>query len=198
MSLRPDDEDKPFVARWNLLMRILLVESSVKNVGRVAMDYADFQDGTSCHPSNKRLARETGYDESTVRNAWAILRALGLATRVRHGVPHRGIADEYELNIPDDWERLPTLGPRSRAFTCLYCGKDFDPAGNIWLDKGTLRLFIWRLCFCRPPRKRKGRDEPNCFDQWDRERQMNGEPMWRDLDEGASWKMVREARGDDW
>lgn len=197
--IRPDDEDKPFVARWNSFVRVLLVESSVKAVARAAMDYADFYDGTSCHPSNERLARETGYDERTVRNAWALLRSIGAAERVRHGVPHRGIADEYELCIPGNWDGMAVLGPRSRKFTCLYCGKEFNPpAAGFVDDDGQAKWALWKACFCKPPRKKNGRDADHCVMAWNLDRKRSGDQPWSDLDGKEMWKCFREARSDDW
>lgn len=197
--IRPDDEEKPFVARWNSLIRILLVESSVKAVARAAMDYADFYDGTSCHPSNERLARETLYDERTVRSAWAMLRGLGLAERVRHGVPQKRIADEYELQIPDDWAGMAILGPRSDEFACLHCGADFNPpAVAVLTEDGRAAWALWKACFCKPPRKTKGRNTEHCLVAWNAARRRDGEPTWSDLDGPAAWKLFREARADDW
>lgn len=197
--IRPDDEEKPFVARWNSLIRVLLVESSVKAVARTAMDYANFYDGTSCRPTNERLARETGYDERTVRAAWALMRAAGLAERVGHAVPHKDLADVYELQIPSHWDSLAILGPRSRKFTCLYCGKLLNPPPVGYVDAdGATRWRLWKAAFCKPPRKSKGRDAIDCYAMWNRRQQVNGEPVWHDLGNTAQWKLFREARGDDW
>lgn len=196
--IRPDDEEKPFVARWNSLIRILLVESSVKLIARTAMDYADLYDGTSCHPSNERLARETGYSERTVREAWAILRGLGLADRVGNSVAHRRLADEYELIIPDDWQALPILGPGGGKFTCLACGKKFNPQGNCNRETdGRITFKVQMFCFCPPPRANKGRDDVRCLSAWNHGRKLAGERLWRDLGHDV-WKMFRESRGDDW
>lgn len=197
--IRPDDEDKPFIARWNSLMRVLLVDSSVKAVARTAMDYANFDDGTSCRPSNERLARETGYDERTVRSAWAFLRAAGFAQRVGYAVAHRHRADEYELQIPDAWDSMAILGPHSRKFACLHCGTLINPLPVGYLnDAGEPRWRLPRAAFCKPPRKMKGRDADDCFVMWNRQQQVNGDPVWHDLGTAAQWKLFREARGDDW
>jgi hypothetical protein len=197
--IRPDDEDKPFVARWNSLARVLLVESSVKAVARAAMDYADFYDGSRCHPSSARIARESLHDERTVRAALAHLRALGMAERVAHGVAHRGIADEYQLHIPPYWDGLAVLGPHSRKFTCLACGKEFNaPAAGRINDDGKAVWDLWKLCFCKPPRKKKGRDAPDCWAVWNRDRQLKGEALWSEIGDTARWKLFREARSDDW
>lgn len=196
--IRPDDEDKPFVARWNSLIRSLLVESSVKLVARTAMDYADLYDGTGCHPSNERLARETGYSERTVRTAWGTLRGLDLADRVSRGVAHKREADEYDLIIPDGWVNLPLLGPRSRKFTCLNCGKVFIPQGNSELHKdGGVRFNVRLFVFCPPPRATKGREEEHCFKVWDHDRRHAGDQTWAQLGKDV-WKLFQQARGDSW
>jgi hypothetical protein len=69
VAISPDDEDKPFVARWNTLVSALLIEPSIKLVARQACDYG-IMDGEGIYPGNQRLARQTGYDERTVREAW--------------------------------------------------------------------------------------------------------------------------------
>lgn len=196
--IRPDDEEKPFVARWNTLVRSLLVESSVKLVARTAMDYADLYDGSSCRPSNERLARETGYSERTVRTAWATLRGLEMAERISYAVAHEHKADEYILAIPDNWSNLPLLGPRGRKFTCLNCEKLINPQGNCSVSEDeTVRFNVRMFVFCPQPRKSKGRDDAWCFERWQAGRRHAGKRLWGDL--GADvWKMFRVSRGDDW
>lgn len=200
---RPDDEDKPFIARWNMLARILLVESSVKLVARAAMDYADFDDGSSCHPSNERIGRETGYNEKTVRIAWSVMRGLGMAERVAYGVAHRRLADEYQLRIPDNWINMPVLGPHGGKFRCLACGKLFAPQGHNLLDAGpnskpdTVSWHLEKMTFCPPPRKTKGRDDLDCHGLWNQRQMAAGSQPWGRL--GAErWKLFKQARGDDW
>jgi hypothetical protein len=194
----PDDEDKPFIARWNRLVRILLVESSVKHVARSAMDYADFDDGSSCHPSNERIERETGYGDKTVRLAWSAMRGMKMAVRVGRGVSYMRLADEYQLEIPNDWNTLPILGPHGRKFNCLHCGKVFNPKGNCTVYKNDeVRYNVGELVFCAPPRKRKGRDEPDCQTEWNRAQKAIGAKPFHQLGSDV-WKRFREARGDDW
>jgi hypothetical protein len=189
---RPDDEDRPFIARWNMLARILLVESSVKLVARAAMDYADFDDGSSCHPSNERIARETGYNEKTVRLAWSAMRGMGMAVRVSRGVSYLRMADEYQLQIPDDWATLPILGPHARKFTCVYCRKVFNPKANCTVSKDDeVRFNVAELSFCAPPRKKVGRAEPYCLDEWnDAEIRAGRRPFFK-LGSDV-WKRFRE------
>lgn len=197
-AVRPDDPDKPFIVRWNTLARILLVDTSIKYVARAAMDFADYETGASCFPSNERIARETGYSEPTIRNAWKVMRALGMAERVALGVPHRRLADEYQLLIPEDWHTLPVLGPHGRKFTCLHCGRLFNPQGNCTMkDDGTVGFDLSRLSFCPPPRATKGRAEVSCVDAWSDQQAAAGGRAWRDLG-GDRWKGFRDARGDDW
>lgn len=196
--IRPDDDDKPFVARWNTLTRALLVQPSVKLVARSAMDYADLYDGTSCRPSGARLARNTGYSEKTVRDSWAILRALGMAERVGHGNGYTRKADEYALQIPEDWKSLPMLGPKEGKFTCINCEKLFTPQGNCTLyGEGDVRYNVRLYCFCPKPRKTKGREGPWCFDVWNQQRKKGGHQTWTEMGRDV-WKLFREARSDDW
>lgn len=202
---RPDDEDKPFIARWNMLARILLVETSVKLVARAAMDYADFGDGASCHPSNERLGRETGYSERTVRFAWSALRGMGMAERVGQAVSYKRIADEYVLQIPGHWESLPILGPHARKFTCLHCGKLFNPVGNCSVNElktdsagaDAVRYDLGKMAFCPAPRRTKGREDAACLTSWNQAQKKAGSPMWNTLGQ-ERWKGFRQARGDDW
>jgi hypothetical protein len=202
---RPDDEAKPFIVRWNTLCRILLVESSVKLVARSAVDFANFDNGSSCHPSNERIARETGYSEKAVRFAWSAMRGMGMAERVGNAVSYRRIADEYCLLIPSDWETLPVLGPYARKFTCLGCGKLFIPQGNCSVNaeksdpKGgdAVRFDLSRLCFCAPPRAKEGRSGDRCVTVWNKRRVDAGQPTWGQMSQDR-WDLFREARGDDW
>ncbi|GIM88769.1 hypothetical protein [Paractinoplanes toevensis] len=203
--IRPDDEEKPFIARWNMLARILLVESSVKHIARAAMDYADFDDGSNCRPSNERLARETGYNERTVRFAWSALRGLGMAERVSRGTSYLRQADEYWLQIPEHWANFPILGPHGRKFTCLGCGKLFNPVGNCSVNElptdapgaDMVRYDIAKMCFCPAPRKTKGRDDASCLAGWNQAQRKAGSPLWNQL--GLErWKLFRQARADDW
>lgn len=198
---RPDDETKPFIARWNVLTRILLLDPSVKTVARSAMDFANFGDGASCHPGNGRIERETGLSDRTVRTAWHVLRKLGMAERVAFGSPSLRMADEYELAIPDNWESLPIYGPHVREFHCLHCEKQFTPQGNCTLQTkkkgGELRYRLALMTFCAPPRATRGRPAPDCFAEWNRGRVSSGKPVWSDLGNEA-WTLFRRARGDDW
>ncbi|MEU3452266.1 hypothetical protein ABZ671_01285 [Micromonospora sp. NPDC006766] len=195
---RPDDPDKPFIVRWNTLARILLVETSIKYVARAAMDFADYETGANCYPSSERLARETGYSVVTVNNAWKVLRTLGMAHRVAHGVPHQRLADEYQLLIPDTWYALPILGPHGRKFTCAGCGKVFNPQSTTEFDdKDRLNFVLTGVCFCAPPRAKKGRAGLSCRDRFDQREEAAGRRVWADLGDDR-WKVFRTARGDDW
>lgn len=205
--IRPDDEDRPFIRRWNTLVRILLIDSSIKHIARSAMDFADFDDGTRCFPSIERVGRETGYNEKTVRIAWAAMRAIGLAVRVDRGVPHLRKADEYELQIPETWASLPILGPRGRKFTCVHCGKLFNPLGNCTVttkggkDEITYRLGFMSFCptpkFEVRPRGGEPFKIPECQRQWDAAEMDAGRRPWGQLG-GDRWKLFFQARGDDW
>src|ERR1022692_898211 len=124
----PDDEERPFVARWNILVAALIVEPSIKLVARTAVDYG-IADGAGIFPGNKRLARQTGLDERTIRQAWKFLRAQGMARLVRESSwsGDRRTADSYLLEIPAGWRNLPMLGPRAGQFGCQQCGRLFNP-----------------------------------------------------------------------
>ncbi|CAL9611439.1 hypothetical protein [Nocardiopsis dassonvillei] len=193
--IRPDSEDHQLVARWSALVRILLVESSVKLVALAAMQYADFHTGVNCRPGNLRLGRDTGYDERTVRRAWEVMRSLDMAKLVRHGVPYQGRADEYVLEIPDRWENFAILGPEGRPFHCLACGADVHPKGHNVIDKKTGRV-SWRLpqfIFCKTPK-----DSYGCMHVWNKNRGRAGKPKWQELNNDQAWELFREARADDW
>jgi hypothetical protein len=215
--LRPDDEDKPFAPRWNLLTRVLLVEPSVKLVARIAMDYADFDDGSSCFPSIERLARETGLSDRTVRNGWAVLRGLKMAVRVSRGGSFRGAADEYQLEIPDDWQSMPTLGPHAKKFTCPGCGNRFNPDAHSILNDRTkdktkpdgkprakagdsVAWVIGRLAFCSWPSTTRGgrKGSSACRIAWDEKQRGSSGKLWDQLDGEGKWTIFREARDDSW
>lgn len=200
----PDDEDKPFIARWNMLSRILIVESWVKLVMRAAMDYADFDDGSRCFPSNERLARETGLSDRSIRYAWSIMRGTKMAQRVGNAVAHRGLADEYVLQIPDSWRGLPILGPHGRKFTCQECGKLFNPQGD-WVLSGpkegdkpdTVRFKLHPMTFCPSPSRGPAKHEGGCHERWNEGRRRAKKPQWHALGNDA-WTHFRDARSDEW
>lgn len=201
----PDAEDKPFIARWNMLTRIVLVESSIKHIARSAMDFADFDDGSSCFPSNDRIALETGYSEKTVRTAWSVMRGLDMAVRVATAVSYKGLADEYRLQIPEHWRALPILGPHARGFTCLAFGRSFTPQGNCTVNSepddppgvDSVRFDLGRMTFCPPPRKTKGRAADPCQLVWSKREIDAGRQPWVALN-NERWELFRKARDDDW
>ena len=186
-----------------MLTRILLVESSVKLVARNAVEFGDFQDGTSCHPSNERIALETGLSERTVRTAWAVLRGLRMAERVGYGIAHRRLADEYELRIPTSWRSLPVIGPHARKFTCPQCRKLFLPQANCTVNSerddppDTVRFTVQKMAFCSYPRRGKSGGAKTCLTLWNASRRKAGQPAWNEPGHDA-WDTFREARGDDW
>jgi hypothetical protein len=205
MAISPDDTDRPFVARWNALVSALLVEPSIKLVARQACDYG-IMDGESIYPGNERLARQTGYDERTVREVWHFLRATGMAYRgVRSAWTgdHR-TADMYALEIPSGWRAMPVLGPNAGRFTCQQCGKKFNPPPcNTFLtqrDAGgktatpavgrdglrDVRWSLWKAVFCPPPRSGNG-----CRVEWER---SNG--PWNGGQH--NWDLFGKARNDEW
>jgi hypothetical protein len=199
-----DDEDVPFIRRWNALSRVLLVEPSVKLVARLAMDYADFDDGSSCFPSIERMTRETGISDRTVRNAWAVMRGIKMAVRVSRGGSYRGHADEYRLQIPNDWRSLPLLGPHCRKFTCPGCGKLFNPDSHSRLnerpeDKGkdVVRWTMGRLTFCSWPNESGRKGSTECLTAFDTKRRQAGEKPFRQMGSDV-WKVFWEARNDHW
>jgi hypothetical protein len=198
--ITPDDEDRLFVARWNVLVGALLVEPSIKLVAYQAAQYG-VADGEEIYPGNERLARQTGLSEKTVREAWHFMRGAGMAVR---GLPsawtgdHR-TADLYELVIPDHWRGFPILGPHGGRFTCQQCQKKFNPQPcNTFLlgkdghpvispETGN-RQVRWRLpaaTFCPPPRK-----DRSCLSMWEA---ANG--RWGG--DGA-WDLFKKARHDEW
>lgn len=206
-NVRPDDEDPsiPFTRKWNVLINALLVESSIKLVARVAVDYANYYDkangrvaGGDAYPGNELLARETGLSERAVRTAWAALRGLSLAERTATArydpKTKKRTADEYQLMIPPGWEDLPLLGPNSGKFRCLHCEHLITPQANCTVHSdGSVTFNVPRFCFCPPPRdKDKG---TGCFNEWSSERRKAKLQPWRELD---VWKLFRQSRDDDW
>lgn len=206
-TIRPDDDDPeiPFSRKWNVLINALLVDSNVKLVARVAVDYANYYDrengrvaGGNTYPGNERLARETGLSERSVRTAWAILRGLNLAERTKSAgydpKTKKRTADEYQLTIPAGWEHLPVLGPNSGKFRCLHCQCLMTPVANSSVDsKGSVTFQVRRFCFCPPPRdKDKG---SGCYLLWAEERRRRKLKPWGELE---VWDLFREARDDEW
>ncbi|MCW2901783.1 MAG: hypothetical protein JWO67_4048 [Streptosporangiaceae bacterium] len=198
--IRPDDEGKPFVARWNSFIRVLLVEPSVKGVARAAMDHADFDYGTGVYAGNERLARVTGYSERAVRMAWAAMRSLGMAERVGYGSRNGGKADKYDLLIPSNWGNLPILGPHEGRFQCAHCNRAFNPSTSALVlhDDGGCGWRVKEMVFCPPPKRRKDGPVPeSCCSAWEREQKRDGNRSWEQLG-GDVWKVFRQARNDEW
>lgn len=194
--IRPDDESKSFQGRWNALVRVLLVESSVKLVARTAMDYADWDDGAGVFTGNARMAVTTGCSDKTIRTAWATLRALGMAIRVERGSSSKLNSDRYNLAIPPEWAGFAVVGPNEQKFHCLHCRKRYvAPPVCVLRADGDAVWSLWKASFCPPPRKRAGQPPPiECQDAWERDRRTR----WCDIPDSDRWKLFREARGDDW
>jgi len=201
----PSGEPAPFIARWNTLVKALIVEPSVKLVARTAVDYGIY-DGTGIYPGNERLARQTGYDARTISHAWAVLRALGMAQRdgFSHWTATRRTADMYALEIPDDWRFKPIYGPKFGRFHCEHCGRAFNPRPGTHVRKdGTIGFYLRNMTFCADPgrpkrtaaeKARKTRLKPvpqGCFEAW------GGSTRWIQLGDDA-WKLFQAARSDDW
>lgn len=209
--ITPDDEDRLFVARWNVLVSALLIEPSIKLVAYQAAQYG-LADGEDIYPGNERIARQTGLGDKTVREAWHFLRGAGMALRGAHSAwtGSQRTADLYQLVIPEGWRGMPVLGPHAARFTCQHCGRKFNPqpcnvfvtdkAGRPVVDGGGIREVRWRLyraVFCPDPGTPRG--GPNgrrpakpagCFAQWE-----SAGGKWGGSD---AWSMYRKARDDDW
>jgi hypothetical protein len=199
--VRPDDTSKLFITRWTKLVRILLVDPSVKGLARAAGDHCTFKTGVGVYAGNGRLARVTGYSDRAVREGWTVLRALGMAERTGFGSlkGSKRTSDTYDLKIPGNWYNLPVLGPNEGAFTCVYCGDEFNPStSSLEIVNGKRTWKIYEATFCPPPRRRKTGPVPSsCFALWEHDRRGRGLPSWEELDQGV-WDLFREARGDDW
>lgn len=200
------EDDRVFIARWNTLISALIVEPSVKLVARTAAEYG-ITNGEDIYPGNQRLARQTGYDPETIRQAWKVLRGTGLAIRDLRSQwdgKHR-TSDLYALEIPADWRNLPIYGPHFKRFTCQHCGKLFNPRpGTVAHKDGTLGWFLVRMVFCPDPgtpRKRKNGTRPpqppGCLSLWEQDRMATGLGGWRTLKTEA-WELFRKARDDEW
>ncbi|WP_433445680.1 hypothetical protein [Nonomuraea sp. CA-141351] len=88
----------------------------VQHIAVIAATYGN-PDGTRVRPSEARLARVCRRDVKTVRDCLKRLREVGLMVRVFEGssAGRGGLADEYELAIPDDLgDRVPMLDPDER------------------------------------------------------------------------------------
>lgn len=197
----------PFVARWSTLISALIVEPSVKLVALTAANYRIY-DGAGIRPSQQRVARQTSYDDETVRKAWAVMRALGLAERDTPSYydGRKRTTDEYTLTIPDDWRSLPHYGPGMKRFHCQHCGKAFNPRPNTHLRQdGTVGWYLTEMAFCRKPGAPRPRRDGTtarkapawCFRLWERDRARRGLPSWDDL-KGDAWNLLKDARGDEW
>lgn len=183
-----------FVRRWNTLVSSLIVLPSVKLVARTVVDYG-LADGGEIYPGNERIARQTGLTARAVQDAWAALRALGMAERIAPSYydGRKRLADEYELAIPADWRLYAVYGPNLKRFTCQQCGKVFNPRPCLNVRKdGKTGWYLTQAVFCPPPRR-----GTSCFQLWERDRKAAKEPLWSALQDDA-WKMFRLARGDDW
>ena len=206
--VHPDDTDKPFAARYNALLTALIIEPSIKLVGRQAADYG-FMDGEGIYPGNERLARQTGLGDKAIREAWHFLRGVGMAHRdVRSSWTGTSrTADLYALDVPADWKSMPVLGPHAARFTCQECGKKFNPQPcSVFLrerrpgrktqvpvtDPQTgarhVRWALWKTVFCPAPRKGM-----SCKQRWER-----SNSPWNATDTKAVWEMFGKARDDDW
>lgn len=98
---------------WVPVFRRVIADPSIKCVGMMAASYAS-PDGTNIFPGNVRIVNVTGLSDRAVRNAFRVLRDLGLMHRCAKGSAcgRRGMADEYRLTIPlDIFGRTEMLTP---------------------------------------------------------------------------------------
>lgn len=188
----------PFAFRWRSLVRVLLFETSVKAVALVAAEYADYDTGANCRPTNERLMRETSLGERSVRYAWSIMRAAEMAERVEVGSPHGGIADKYQLHIPERWKNYPVLGPKRGKFTCQYCGEEFNPVGNGAYKNGKVTAKFEKLVFCPEPRKINGRDADSCYGLWSDQQADAGAKGLYVMSLNERFELFKKARDDEW
>lgn len=202
--IRPDDlvdskgKPIPFIFRWRSLVRVLLFETSVKAVALVAGEYADYDDGSNCRPGNDKLMRETSLGDRSVRYAWSIMRAAGMAERVHKGSSYKGESDVYQLHIPEHWKGYPVLGPNREAFVCQYCGAEFNPSGNCSFKAGQVTAKWEKLLFCPEPRKTNGRADDSCHERWSAQQASTGEKPLYSLTIQERFELFHKARNDDW
>lgn len=78
-DLRYDTDVRPHMGANQISRGALL------RVAQARARYADYATGRDCRPSNKRLAKDTGYDVRTVKRANTVLRLLGVATEILRG-----------------------------------------------------------------------------------------------------------------
>lgn len=175
--MRTPDDTRVFRQRYHHLLDILLIETSAKEVGRVAAELAHPQEGTGVFLSNHKMAIRTGLSVRGVQYGWRMLEQLGLA--------YSNTADWHNLAIPSHWREMPVYGPNERAFTCLNCGKVFYPSAKAILRSGGTWP-VHKLCFCPASGFR-------CFQRYKKD---HGWPA--DGDPSGRWDLFRVARGDDW
>jgi len=204
--ISPDDEIDSngvpllFVTRFNKLVDALIVESSVKLVARCAVDYA-VRDGEGIYPGNEQIARKTSLTAESVRKAWGILRALGMAELDAPSVwtGSRRLANAYSLAIPARWHGFPVYGPHFGRFTCQHCGHLYNPQpGTVLNPDGSIAWYLRSMVFCRPPARPKrpggrGRQQPKppgCSDLWGQHHSWPGGE--------EAWGLFRKARNDEW
>jgi hypothetical protein len=90
---------------WLRLLRRADLKPTTKLVAFDLASYAN-PDGKRVRPGEERVARDLDLTERAVRTHMAILRDLGMLTRIKgHGRGHR--ADEYWLSWPFDTARVP-------------------------------------------------------------------------------------------
>lgn len=109
--------------------------TSVKAVGMMAAEFADYDTGDNCHPGCKVLAAVCGEQmtERTVKVALAQMREWGLLWRYAEGSRNgrRGIADAYRLTIPDDiLARVPMLTPEYEVPDQVSSGHVIGASGS--------------------------------------------------------------------
>ena len=188
--LNPGDESKPFAPRFRLILRALLVETSVKTVGFVACDFGGNYDGSGVRPSVARMCRDTGLCKNTVVKAWKHLGALGLAGRVdeSHWNGRFKTANEYQLAIPETWHLHAMYGPHFQPFRCIDCRTTYDPPACAHLGTGQSDGIRWTLqdaVFC----------SPRCRHRW-----TSKHGAWSRVaqDNDRAWKLFAQARDDEW
>lgn len=108
-DLRYDSDVRPQMGTNQIGRRALL------RIAQARVRYADYATGRNCRPSNKRLAKDTGYDVRTVKRANTVLRLLGVATEILRG-RQRTRAERFA-----SWR----VGDRGRGWASVWALHDY-------------------------------------------------------------------------
>jgi hypothetical protein len=107
-----------FKVAWRRRVYVAPIPSTHKIALLALAEYADWTSHRGAHPGKKRLTTDTGLAEKTIQRALAAgveLKLLVLVTTAHHTARGKGVANSYDLRLPESQADNPIPPAESQA-----------------------------------------------------------------------------------